>query len=105
MASDNKYKYRIEILQMMFVLGEANDPPIETTSIIEDIVRGQVIEILRQSTKTANSRGSRSIIPEDVIFLIRHDKAKVNRLRTYLSWKDVRKNAKDQEGGGTESLF
>ena len=51
MASDNKYKYRIEILQMMFVLGEANDPPIETTSIIEDIVRGQVIEILRQSTK------------------------------------------------------
>ena len=36
---------------MMFVLGEANDPPIETTSIIEDIVRGQVIEILRQSTK------------------------------------------------------
>ena len=105
MTSDNKYKYRIEILQMMFVLGEANDPPVETTSIIEDIVRGQVIEILRQSTKTANSRGNRSIIPEDVIFLIRHDKAKVNRLRTYLSWKDVRKNAKDQEGGGTESLI
>ncbi|EMG49165.1 SPT3 Protein SPT3 [Candida maltosa Xu316] len=105
MSSENKYKYRIEIQQMMFVSGESNDPPVETTSIIEDIVRGQVIEILIQSTKTANSRGSRSITPEDVIFLIRHDKAKVNRLRTYLSWKDVRKNAKDQEGGGTESLI
>ncbi|CCD22589.1 transcriptional regulator SPT3 NDAI_0A04320 [Naumovozyma dairenensis CBS 421] len=94
---DNKYKYRVEIQQMMFVSGETNDPPPETTSLIEDIVRGQVIEILLQANKTAHSRGSKSILPEDVIFLIRHDKAKVNRLRTYLSWKDLRKNAKDQD--------
>ncbi|KAK6461314.1 transcription initiation factor IID, 18kD subunit-domain-containing protein [Scheffersomyces coipomensis] len=103
--ADNKYKYRIEIQQMMFVSGESNDPPVETTSIIEDIVRAQVIEILLQATRTASTRGTKSIAPEDVIFLIRHDKAKVNRLRTYLSWKDVRKNAKDQESGGTESLI
>lgn len=90
---------------MMFVSGESNDAPLETTSLIEDIVRGQVIEILLQATKTAGMRGTKSIAPEDVIFLIRHDKAKVNRLRTYLSWKDVRKNAKDQESGGTESLI
>lgn len=97
-----KYKYRIEIQQMMFVSGETNDPPVETTSLIEDIVKGQVVEIILQSTKTANSRGSKSVLPEDIIFLIRSDKAKVNRLRTYLSWKDVRKNAKDQESGGVE---
>lgn len=105
MSSQDKYKYRVEIQQMMFVSGEANDSPLETTSLIEDIVRGQVIEILLQATKTAGMRGTKSIAPEDVIFLIRHDKAKVNRLRTYLSWKDVRKNAKDQESGGTESLI
>lgn len=105
MSSDSKYKYRVEIQQMMFVLGESNDQPVETTSLIEDIVRAQVIEILIESTKTATLRGTKSIAPEDVIFLIRHDKAKVNRLRTYLSWKDVRKNAKDQESGGTESLI
>ncbi|CCE78424.1 Piso0_001047 [Millerozyma farinosa CBS 7064] len=103
-VQDNKYKYRAEIQQMMFVSGEVNDTPRETTSLIEDIVRGQVIEILLQATRSASSRGTKSIAPEDVIFLIRHDKAKVNRLRTYLSWKDVRKNAKD-EGGGTESLI
>lgn len=96
---DNKHKYRVEIQQMMFVSGETNDPPIETTSLIEDIVRGQVVEILLQANKTAHNRGSKSILPEDVIFLIRHDKAKVNRLRTYLSWKDLRKNAKDQDAG------
>lgn len=103
--SQDKYKYRVEIQQMMFVSGEMNDAPTETTSLIEDIVRGQVIEILVQASKTAGMRGSKAIAPEDVIFLIRHDKAKVNRLRTYLSWKDVRKNAKDQESGGTESLI
>lgn len=90
---------------MMFVLGEATEPPVETTSLIEDIVRGQVIEILVQATRTAAYRGTKSIAPEDVIFLIRHDTAKVNRLRTYLSWKDVRKNAKDQESGGAELLI
>lgn len=105
MSNDSKYKYRMEIQQMMFVSGESNDPPIETTSLIEDIVRGQVIEILLQATKTAGTRGTKSIASEDVIFLIRNDKAKVNRLRTYLSWKDVRKNAKDQESGGAESLI
>ncbi|KAM9912634.1 hypothetical protein OXX69_002388 [Metschnikowia pulcherrima] len=97
-------RYRVEVQQMMFVSGETNDPPVETTSLIEDIVRGQVIEILLQATKTAASRGTRSIAPEDVIFLIRNDRAKVTRLITYLSWKDVRKNTKD-EGGGTESLM
>ncbi|ODV62340.1 transcriptional regulator SPT3 [Ascoidea rubescens DSM 1968] len=98
----DKYKYKIEIQQMMFVSGETNEPPIETTSIIEDIVRGQVVEILLQASRTAYARNTKSIAPEDVIFLIRHDKAKVNRLRTYLSWKDVRKNAKDQENGGVD---
>lgn len=105
MSDASKYRYRVEIQQMMFVSGGSNDAPVETTSMIEEIVRGQVMEILIQSTKTASTRGTKSIAPEDVIFLIRHDKAKVNRLRTYLSWKDVRKNAKDQESGGTESLI
>ncbi|KAK9471694.1 transcription initiation factor IID, 18kD subunit-domain-containing protein [Dipodascopsis tothii] len=97
-----KYKYRPEIQMMMFVSGETNDPPAETTSLIEDIVRSQVVEMLLQATSQAARRGSRSISIEDLIFLIRHDKAKVNRLRTYLSWKDVRKNAKEQDGGGVE---
>lgn len=48
----------------------------------------------------ASRRGARYLSAEDLIFLIRHDRAKVNRLRTYLSWKDVRKHAKDSGGDG-----
>ncbi|KAK9460227.1 transcription initiation factor IID, 18kD subunit-domain-containing protein [Lipomyces oligophaga] len=98
----DKYRYRQEIQQMMFVSGETNDTQSETTALIEDIVRSQVVEMLLHATAQASKRGSRSIAIEDLIFLIRHDRAKVNRLRTYLSWKDVRKNAKDQDGGAVE---
>lgn len=94
----SQYKYRQEIQQMMFVSGETNDPPEKTTDLIEDIVKDQVLTLVMSAQKIASSRGQRSILPEDLIFIIRHDRAKVNRLRTYLSWKDVRKNAKDQDG-------
>lgn len=111
--------------QMMFVSGETAEPSIETTSAIEEITRQQVVEIvgsafifiyllshppkwssqltsfqLTRSTQLATRRGSRSISTDDLIFLIRHDKAKVSRLRTFLSWKDVRKNVKDSDDKG-----
>ena len=41
-----KYKYQSEIQQMMFVFGEVADPWPETTMLVEDIVRSQVIEIV-----------------------------------------------------------
>lgn len=61
----DKFKYRVEIQQvgslsaaafsrastlttqqMMFVSGETGEPNAETTGIIEEIVRGQVIEMV-----------------------------------------------------------
>lgn len=53
-----------------------------------------------QARQLASKRGVRNIAAEDLIFLIRYDRAKVNRLRTYLSWKDVRKNAKESDNAG-----
>ncbi|KAN0097214.1 hypothetical protein V8E55_001660 [Tylopilus felleus] len=113
------YKYTQEISQMMFVFGEIQDPNHETVNLVEDIVRSQLIELVRkpscpardpcscvlalqifQARALANRRGARYLTAEDLIFLIRHDRGKVNRLRTYLSWKDVRKHAKDSGGDG-----
>ncbi|CAG8597069.1 11565_t:CDS:2, partial [Ambispora leptoticha] len=94
----SKYRYSSEIQQMMFVFGEVSEPNPETVMLVEDIVRSQVIEIIIQAAAQAAKRGSRYMSAEDLIFLIRHDRAKVNRLRTYLSWKDVRKNTKESGG-------
>ncbi|KAJ6469766.1 TFIID-domain-containing protein [Mycena vitilis] len=95
-----EYKYTQEISQMMFVFGEVQDPNSETVNLVEDIVRGQIIELIVQARALATRRGARYLSAEDLIFLIRHDRGKVNRLRTYLSWKDVRKHAKDSGGDG-----
>lgn len=100
----------------MFVFGEIQDPIQETVNLVEDIVRSQIIELVRraacsppaptddmqiiQARALATRRGARYLSAEDLIFLIRHDRGKVNRLRTYLSWKDVRKHAKDSGGDG-----
>ncbi|KAJ2842355.1 Transcription initiation protein spt3, partial [Coemansia erecta] len=99
-----KYKYTTEIQQMMFVFGEVQDPLIETTMLIEDIVRSQVIEIIVLAAAQAQRRGSRFMAAEDFIFLIRHDRTKVMRLREYLSWKDVRKRVREREEAGDEII-
>lgn len=47
-------------------------------------------------------RSGRFLNIEDVIYLIRDDRARVNRLRTYLSWKEVRKTARKEESSATK---
>ncbi|KAI0596295.1 TFIID-18kDa-domain-containing protein [Biscogniauxia sp. FL1348] len=104
MADNNKqHKYRQEIQQMMYVSGETGEPSIETTAMIEEIVRQQVIEMLRSCTELAARRGARTITINDLIFQIRDDAPKVSRLRTFLSWKDVRKSAKDSDDKGGDA--
>ena len=107
--------------QMMFVSGETAEASAETTAMIEEIVHTQVIEMvgiylemkvltsnemsiqLKRATTLASRRGSRSISTNDLFFLIRHDKAKVSRLSDFLSWKDVRKTAKDSDDKGGDA--
>ncbi|CAK7264949.1 Transcription initiation protein spt3 [Sporothrix epigloea] len=93
---------RETLVQMMYVSGETGEPSLETLAVIEEIVRQQVLELLRSCTELAARRGSRSITINDLIFQIRQDAPKVSRLRTFLSWKDVRKNVKDSEDKGAD---
>ncbi|KAJ2462624.1 Transcription initiation protein spt3 [Coemansia sp. RSA 2322] len=72
--------------------------------LIEDIVRSQVIEIIIMAAAQAQRRGSRFTAAEDFIFLIRHDRTKVLRLKEYLSWKDVRKKVKEREDAGEDII-
>lgn len=49
-------------------------------------------------------RGQKNFKAEDLVFILRHDRDKVNRLRTYLSWKDVRKTAKETDAPGADDV-
>ena len=39
----------------MFVFGEVQDPTTETVNLVEDIVRGQIIELVRNPIPLARS--------------------------------------------------
>jgi len=82
--------------------GTLTRPPPSTPSHIH-ITPSQLVQIV-QARNLASRRGARYLSAEDLIFLIRHDRAKVNRLRTYLSWKDVRRHAKDSGGDGAAGM-
>ncbi|KAF2007832.1 TFIID-18kDa-domain-containing protein [Amniculicola lignicola CBS 123094] len=100
---DKMAKYRTEIQQMMFVSGETGEPTPETTTLIESIVQDQVQHMLRECTNLATRRGSRSISTDDLMMLIRHDRAKISRLRHFLQWKDVRRSVKDSDDKGGDA--
>lgn len=85
-----KYKYRVDIQQMMFVSGATTDPPVQTICLVEDIVKSQVVELIMRGGALVRKRGTRTLTVEDIMFLIRHDTAKLSRLCNYLSWKEVR---------------
>ncbi|KNE62124.1 hypothetical protein AMAG_07370 [Allomyces macrogynus ATCC 38327] len=94
-VDDKKYRYQTEIQQMMYVFGEVQDALPEVTMLAEEIVQRHVTELIAKASAVARKRASRFITVDDVVFLIRHDRAKVNRLKDYLSWKDLRKNVKE----------
>lgn len=92
-----KHIYTQEISQMMYVFGEVKETEEETANIVEQLVQSQVIETLSQALQIAQSRSARSPASEDFLFLIRNDRLKVNRLKSFLSWKDVRRNVKKDD--------
>jgi hypothetical protein len=64
-------------------------------------IRSEISQATRART-ISYLRNARYLTIEDVIYLIRDDRARVNRLRTYLSWKEVRKTARKEESSATK---
>ncbi|KAN0070892.1 Transcription initiation factor IID, 18kD subunit domain containing protein [Elaphomyces granulatus] len=77
---------------MMFICGDARRPSAETALVIEEIVQQQIIEMIVRCVAQLTRRGSRSISVNDLLFLIRENKAKRSRLLKLLSVKEMRKN-------------
>ena len=97
--------HRTSVYSLFSVLSrrwDANQTPSPILSHIRTTAL-QHVQIV-QARNLASRRGARYLSAEDLIFLIRHDRAKVNRLRTYLSWKDVRRHAKDSGGDGAAGM-
>ncbi len=53
--------------------------------MLPQLIRGRALALLRSS---------RFLGTDDLLFLIRHNRAQIARLRHYLAWKDVRKKTR-----------
>ncbi|KAL2173677.1 transcription initiation factor IID, 18kD subunit-domain-containing protein [Thermothelomyces heterothallicus CBS 202.75] len=78
----------------MYVAGERGKPSVETTTMMEKIVRDQVINVLVVARDLATGRGQTKITTNDVLFQVRHDPERLARLQNYMRWKDIRKRAR-----------
>ncbi|KAJ9138384.1 Transcription initiation protein Spt3 [Pleurostoma richardsiae] len=97
-------KFKQEIQEMMYVAGETEEPSLETISLVEDIIRDQVILMLTVANDLAARRGSRVFSNNDLIFQVRHDVARVGRIQNFLAWKAIRKTVKDVEDDKAELI-
>ncbi|GAA5835491.1 hypothetical protein JCM9279_004557 [Rhodotorula babjevae] len=95
LAAKPRYVYTQEIASMVFVCTGIKDPDDDLAQFLEDVVRSEMAELVTQARAQATRRATRTIAVEDLVFLVRHDRAKVNRLRSYLSWRDVRRKLKE----------
>ncbi|KAK7576648.1 hypothetical protein V9T40_012934 [Parthenolecanium corni] len=73
---------------MMFGLGDCPKPLEETAKVIEEIVLEQLNAILHQAEEVSNRRSAKVISPQDLLFLMRKNVLKLQRLISYLSLKD-----------------
>lgn len=73
---------------MMHGFGDSSEPLLESAKIIEDVVLQQMKTIVKKACEIADRRAgskkSNIINGEDLIFLLRKDKAKLQRLLRYL---------------------
>lgn len=78
----------VEIRQMMHGFGDSSEPLFESAKIIEDVVLQQVKAIVRRACEIADRRAgskkSNIINGEDLLFLLRKDKIKLQRIMKYL---------------------
>ncbi|OLN94133.1 SAGA complex subunit spt3-like protein 2 [Colletotrichum chlorophyti] len=82
---------------MMYIAGETQDASVHTIKLIEDIIKEQAVHMLKTANDLASRRGSRVFSNNDLIFQVRHDIPRVERLRTFLTWKAIRKTVKDSD--------
>jgi len=75
--------------KMMYAFGDSRRPQLETSKVMEAVVMSQVTGIITKAAKVASSRGSKTLALEDILFLMRRNPVKVQRLVKYLVASEV----------------
>lgn len=78
---------------MMHGFGDSSEPLIESAKIVEEVVLQQMRTIIKKacevSERRGNSKKNTCVSAEDLIFLLRKNKVKLQRLIKYLGKFDL----------------
>ncbi|XP_046667156.1 transcription initiation protein SPT3 homolog [Homalodisca vitripennis] len=90
-AAKENISFVKEIQMMMFGLGDSANPLLTTATVVEKIVLQQIIMIVGQAEDIAETRGVDGIYPQDILFLMRKDIHKLQRIVNYICFKDIKR--------------
>lgn len=86
--------YTAEIRQMMHGFGDSSEPLVESAKIVEEVVLQQMRTIVKKACEVSylrgNSKKGSHISAEDLIFLLRKDKVKLQRIIRYIELKEYK---------------
>ncbi|XP_039298426.1 uncharacterized protein LOC111054550 isoform X1 [Nilaparvata lugens] len=82
------------IKSMLFGLGDSSKPLLTTAKMIETVLLQQMTIFLVQVEEIAMRRDSSKIEMQDIVFLMRNDKAKLTRLLNFINFKDTKGRCK-----------
>lgn len=97
--------FTADIQSMMHGLGDYKRPLRESAVLIEDVVRQELLHIVRSAVDIALQRNSKFVGLEDILFIMRKDKMKLQRLIHYLEVRDMKALKAAADGGEEEKPF
>lgn len=75
------------ICMMMYGFGDSHEPNPETVRFVENILQSQLKTIVKEAMKTGD--GNKVVKGEDLVFLLRHNKYKMQRFVRYVQHRDI----------------
>ncbi|XP_042863253.1 transcription initiation protein SPT3 homolog isoform X1 [Penaeus japonicus] len=92
-----------DIQLMMHGFGDCRRPLLETAAVIESVVHQQMTLFLHLATDISEQRGSKVVGPEDILFIMRKDPVKLQRIVHYMGVRDLYQRARTSTSGSSVS--
>ncbi|XP_046384212.1 transcription initiation protein SPT3 homolog [Ischnura elegans] len=84
--------YVTDIQDMMYGFGDSSKPLLESAQLIEEVIHHQMVSTYNRAVEVSEMRGSKVVRVEDVVFLLRNNKSKLQRILKFLALKEIKRN-------------
>ncbi|KAK1756699.1 hypothetical protein QBC47DRAFT_443206 [Echria macrotheca] len=86
----------------MFIAGVSGEPSVQTTTLMECLVRGMIHQVLETADTLAQGRKEKKFNTKDIILQFGRNEDRLTRIREFIRLRNLRKTAErsDKEAGG-----